>query len=158
MMQFKPVCALMVFFLAGHCAAADPVAGPAPAAAGAFTGKSGTLGAGTRGNTWTHSLPLEGERWNSYRDFWFDYDSSRIDASDSGKGAEVASYLKQNPSFRLALDGALDDADLSARRINSVREALIAAGVPAYKIHTGAFGDPRLRRERRVEVLFSTSQ
>src|SRR6266850_1472337 len=56
-----------------------------------------------------------------------------------------------------ATDGDLPAgaADLSDRRIDSVREALIAAGVPAYKIYTGTFGDPLLRRERRVEVLFS---
>jgi hypothetical protein len=30
------------------------------------------------------------------------------------------------------------------------------AGVPAYKIQTGAFGDPQLRRNRRVDVLLKT--
>jgi len=34
---------------------------------------------------------------------------------------------------------------------------LIQAGVPAYKIQTGAFGDAQLTRDRRVEVLISTS-
>src|SRR5207245_8319417 len=98
------------------------------------------------------------ERWSSYRDFWFDYNSSRIDATDSSKVTDIAGYLKQNPSSRLAIDGALPagDADLSDRRVDSVREALIAAGVPAYQIYTGMFGAPLLRRERRVEVLFST--
>src|SRR2546426_4527108 len=86
--------------------------------------------------------------------------SSDVCSSDLGfcfKVTDIAGYLKQNPSFRLAIDGALPagDADLSDRRIDSVREALTAAGVPAYKIYTGAFGDPLLRRERRVEVLFS---
>ncbi len=157
-MAFHPILALVAFFLAGHAFAAEPARPPAPPAAGAFTGKAGTLGPGPRRDTPAQSLPAEGERWSSYRDYWFDFDSSRIDPSDSGKGAEIASYLKQNPSLRLALDGVLDNADLSARRIDSVRDALIAAGVPAYKIYTGVFGDPRLRRERRVEVLFSTGQ
>jgi hypothetical protein len=33
--------------------------------------------------------------------------------------------------------------------------ASIDAGVPAYKIHTGAFGDPQLRRNSGVAVLVS---
>ena len=126
-------------------------------AAGAFTGEAGTRGAqGPLGQS--QNQAIDGERWSSYRDFWFDYNSSTIDAADSSKVADITSYLKQNPSFRLAIDGALPagDADLSDRRVDSVREALIAAGVPAYKIYTGTFGDPLLRRERRVEVLFST--
>jgi outer membrane protein OmpA-like peptidoglycan-associated protein len=47
--------------------------------------------------------------------------------------------------------------DLSDRRVNTVRDALIQAGVPAYRIQAGAFGDTGLRRDRRVEVLISTS-
>ena len=125
-------------------------------AAGAFTGEAGTREAqGSLGRS--QDQAVGGERWSSYRDFWFDYNSSRIDVTDASKVTDIAGYLKQNPSFRLAIDGALPagDADLSDRRIDSVREALIAAGVPAYKIYTGTFGDPLLRRERRVEVLFS---
>ena len=126
-------------------------------AAGAFTGEAGTREAqGSLGRS--QDQAVGGERWSSYRDFWFDYNSSRIDVTDASKVTDIAGYLKQNPSFRLAIDGALPagDADMSDRRIDSVREALIAAGVPAYKIYTGTFGDPLLRRERRVEVLFST--
>ena len=125
-------------------------------AAGAFTGEAGTREAqGWLGRS--QDQAVGGERWSSYRDFWFDYNSSRIDVTDASKVTDIAGYLKQNPSFRLAIDGAppAGDADLSDRRIDSVREALIAAGVPAYKIYTGTFGDPLLRRERRVEVLFS---
>jgi outer membrane protein OmpA-like peptidoglycan-associated protein len=45
--------------------------------------------------------------------------------------------------------------DLSDRRVGAVRDALIGA-VPAYRIQTGAFGDTRLTRDRRVEVLVIT--
>ena len=37
----------------------------------------------------------------------------------------------------------------------SVPFALLQAGVPSYKIQTGAFGNPELQRDRRVEVLVS---
>ena len=150
------VLAMIAFFAAGS-GAGEALGQSAPSAAGAFTGEAAMRGAqGPLGRS--QDQAIDGERWSSYRDFWFDYNSSSIDATDSSKVTEIAGYLKQNPSFRLAIDGALPagDADLSDRRVDSVREALIAAGVPAYKIYTGTFGDPLLRRERRVEVLFST--
>jgi outer membrane protein OmpA-like peptidoglycan-associated protein len=155
-MPFRRVLAVIAFLVAGS-GAGEAVSQSAPSAAGVFTGEAGRLGAqGSLGRS--QDQAADGERWSSYRDFWFDYNSSRIDATDASKVTDIASYLKQNPSFRLAIDGAMPagDADLSDRRIDSVREALIAAGVPAYKIYTGTFGDPLLRRERRVEVLFST--
>ena len=144
----------MIAFLAACSVAGEALS---QSAAGAFTGEAGMLGAQNPLGR-SQGQAADGERWSSYRDFWFDYNSSRIDATDSSKVTDIAGYLKQNPSFRLAIDGALPagDADLSDRRVDSVREALIAAGVPAYKIYTGTFGDPLLRRERRVEVLFST--
>jgi hypothetical protein len=43
--------------------------------------------------------------------------------------------MNQNPSARVAIDGS------SERRVNSVRTALIDAGVPAYKIQTGGRED-----------------
>jgi outer membrane protein OmpA-like peptidoglycan-associated protein len=65
--------------------------------------------------------------------------------------------MKRNPSHRLAIDGASDASgeNLGEDRVNAVRAALIQAGVPAARIHIGDFGDPQLRRERRVEVLFA---
>jgi hypothetical protein len=41
--------------------------------------------------------------------------------------------------------------DLRNRRVSAVRDALLQAGVPSYKIQTGAFGNPDLPRDRRVE-------
>ena len=150
------VLATIAFFAAGG-SAGEAFSQSAPSAAGAFTGEAAMRAAqGPLGRS--QDQAIDGERWSSYRDFWFDYNSFGIDATDAGKVTDIASYLKQNPSFRLAIDGAMPagDVDLGDRRVDSVREALIAAGVPAYKIYTGTFGDPLLRRERRVEVLFST--
>ena len=48
--------------------------------------------------------------------------------------------------------------DLSDRRISAVRDALIQAGVPASKIQSGAYGYAKLARDRRVEVLISSSK
>src|SRR2546426_8501556 len=150
------VLAMIAFFAAGS-GAGEALGQSAPSAAGAFTGEAGMRGAQSPLGR-SQDQAADGERWSSYRDFGFDYNSFGIDATEAGKVTDIASYLKQNPSFRLAIDGAMPagDVDLGDRRVDSVREALIAAGVPAYKIYTGTFGDPLLRRERRVEVLFST--
>jgi outer membrane protein OmpA-like peptidoglycan-associated protein len=122
----------------------------------------------------TDLLPGEGlpvatngtiERWASYRDFWFDASTTEIHHADAGKVAEIADYLKQNPSLRIGIDSSLSadevdqgDLGLATRRGDAVRAALIAAGVPASSIKTGAFGDAELRRDRRVEVLVVTDR
>jgi len=103
-------------------------------------------------------------RWTSLRDFWFGFGQSDLQASETSKVSEIAAYMSQNPSLRIGIDGSMDprgsdprNQDLSDRRVGTVRDALIQAGVPAYRIQTGPFGDQTLRRDRRVEVLISTS-
>ena len=81
--------------------------------------------------------------------------------------------MKQNPSVIVGIDGYADprgtdpyNLALSHRRVEGIRDALIKAGVPNYKIQTGAFGSERRncqaateacwQRNRRVEVLIST--
>jgi outer membrane protein OmpA-like peptidoglycan-associated protein len=46
--------------------------------------------------------------------------------------------------------------EIGNRRVSTVRDALIQAGVPAHRIQTGAFGDSGRRNDRRVEVLMSS--
>lgn len=90
-------------------------------------------------------------QWTSFRDFWFAYDRADIQPSETSKVFEIASYMKQNPSLRIGIDGSMDprgsdprNQELSDRRANAIRDALIEAGVPAHKIQVGAFGDPQL--------------
>jgi outer membrane protein OmpA-like peptidoglycan-associated protein len=71
--------------------------------------------------------------------------------------------MARNPSLEIGIDGSINSQssgpisqDLSNRRITAVRDALIDSGVPADKIQTGAFGDPQLRRNHRVDVLLKT--
>jgi outer membrane protein OmpA-like peptidoglycan-associated protein len=117
------------------------VAGPA-GRTGA-TGSQGTIGAtGAQG-------PGGPGGWSAYRDIWFDANRSDLRASESGKIADIASYLNQNPNQQVAIDGTSD-------RANTVRNALLQAGVPAYKIQYGTFGDPRMQRDRQVQVLVSS--
>jgi outer membrane protein OmpA-like peptidoglycan-associated protein len=87
--------------------------------------------------------------WSPYRDIWFDTNRSEMRSSEYSKVSDIANYLNQNPGATVAIDGTND-------RANSVRNALLQAGVPAYKIQYGAFGDPRMQRDRQVQVLVSS--
>jgi hypothetical protein len=124
-----------------------------------FVGPTGDTGAtgpqGAIGQTGAQGPGGAVSGWTPFRDYWFDIDRSDLRAADSGKASDIAGYLSQNPGQQVAIDGSIDsnNVDLSNRRINSVRTALLDAGVPAYKIQTGAFGDPQTQRDGRVEVL-----
>jgi len=103
------------------------------------------------------------DRWISYRTFWFDSNADDLRGSDSGQVSEIAYYMQQNPSMKIGIDGSIPsgsdtrDQNLAGRRVSTVQDALVKAGVPAYRIETGAFGDAQLARDRRVEVLLRTS-
>lgn len=115
-----------------------------PTGATGATGPQGAVGpTGAQG-------PMAGAgSWNSYRDYSFSSSGNEILTDDGNKAREIADHLNQNPSARVAIDGS------NERRVNNVRNALLEAGVPAYKIQTGAFGDPQFRSDNRVAVLVS---
>jgi len=129
------------------------------------TGRSGATGPqGPVGPTGAQGPVGVVDRWTSFRDFWFDFNKADLPASELSKVAEVAVYMKQNPSLRIGIDGSMNprstdpyNQDLSDRRISAVRDALIRAGVPASKIQTGTFGDTQVARDRHVEVLIRTT-
>jgi outer membrane protein OmpA-like peptidoglycan-associated protein len=104
-------------------------------------------------------------QWTSYRDFWFDADKAAIHDADWHIVTEIAAYMKNNPSLQLGIDGSTypratqwQDQNLCDRRVGAIRDALISAGVPVYRISEGMFGDVTLRRNGRVEVLLRTQQ
>lgn len=163
------------------------VAGPAgpegpagPAGPPGVAGLSGPAGAqGPAGMQGAAGVPgaerpaAEAPRWTKFNDILFDFDKSDIRANEMSKVAAVAAYLKQNPSAQVAIDGYADprgtdayNQALSQRRVNTIRDALVKAGVPGDKIQTGAFGEERLKcsestepcwqLDRRVEVLISS--
>ncbi len=114
-----------------------------------------------------------GKNWASFRNFLFDFNTSSIRFNETEQISDIAAYLKQNPSARVGIDGHSDprgtsdyNQSLSERRVNTIRDALVAAGVPSDKIQTGAFGESQPKcnesnetcwqRDRRVEVLIGT--
>jgi outer membrane protein OmpA-like peptidoglycan-associated protein len=103
-------------------------------------------------------------QWTLYRDFRFNYDSAILSDSGLQKVSEIARYMKKNQSLKVGLDGTMDprgtdprNQDLSNHRVSAIRDALVEAGVPAYRIQVGAFGDRQLVQDRRVAVLLCTA-
>ena len=75
----------------------------------------------------------------------------------------IVSYLKNNPSLEIGLDGTSNpnssnpqNRAMATRRIESIRLALKNAGISDNRIQVGAFGDPMQSRDRRVEALLRT--
>ena len=172
-----PLCAVVLVAVA-----CTGPAGPAgPTWLTGMTGVQGSAGItgvqGPAGITGAQGAPASsqpGVRWTLVKEFMFDYDRSDIRNSESRKPAEVAAYMSQNPSVRLGLAGYTNtqstdqyNLPLSQRRVATVRDALIQAGVPADRIETGTFGTDRFmcnssteqcsQREGRVEVLVRAS-
>jgi outer membrane protein OmpA-like peptidoglycan-associated protein len=87
--------------------------------------------------------------WTSYRDFTFNDNSDDIRGSDGAKPREIAEHVGKNPFLRVGLDGA------NPRRVATVRNALLTAGVPARNIEVGDVGEPQLRRDGLVVVMVS---
>ena len=131
-----------------------------------MAGPSGLQGA--TGVTGAAGAPAAMIRWTSFKDILFDFDKSDLRANETGKVSEIATYLQQNPSVKVGIDGHADprgtdkyNQALSERRVIVIRDALVRAGVPGDKIHTGAFGESRTvcgdateacwQRDRRVE-------
>ncbi len=151
-------------------------AGPAgPAGVAGLSGPAGPQGpAGMQGEAGVAGAAAVAPRWTKFEDILFDFDKSDIRANEMSKVAAVSAYLKANPSVLVAIDGHADprgtdpyNQALSQRRVNTIRAALVQAGVPGDKIQAGAFGEQRLKcsestepcwqLDRRVEILINTA-
>ena len=108
--------------------------------------------------------------WKPLNDIHFDFDKSDIRASERSKIDDIVKVAKENPGIEIGLNGYADprgstayNQKLSERRVNAIREAVVAGGVPATRIKTVAAGEHGrncmestedcYQRNRRVEVL-----
>lgn len=134
-MLSRPLSLVWVAIFTGACAATQaPVVGPRSADRGGDAGARSAADAGQGG-------------WTAYRKYTFNDGSDAILDADGNKAWEISRYLNRNPGYRVAIDGD------NPRRVGNVRQALIAAGVPAWMIYSGAYGKPQLQRDERVTVL-----
>jgi peptidoglycan-associated lipoprotein len=137
-------------------------------------GPIGPMGAqGPAGPMGSQATAAEVKKWSSFSNILFDFDKSSVRADETRKVADIAAYLKQNPTARVGIDGHTDprgtdpyNQSLSERRVGTISEALVAAGVATGRIQTGAYGENQLKchesteacwqSDRRVEVLIGT--
>ncbi len=99
-------------------------------------------------------------RWTEYRYFTFDRGTANITAADRNTASEIATYLANNPSLQLGIDGAMDplDQNLGGQRVSAVFSALTMAGVPGSSIRRNTINDPQFVPDGRVEVLLSSTR
>jgi outer membrane protein OmpA-like peptidoglycan-associated protein len=135
-------------------------------------GRSGSITAPVQ---LTAATPIVVERWESAEDISFQQNRIEIQAKCTSKIARIATWVNRNPLVIVALDPHADqsaaftgesDTRLQERRMRSVRDALVAAGIAPDRIRTGPVGDraPLCRQataecrelNRRVEVLVAT--
>jgi outer membrane protein OmpA-like peptidoglycan-associated protein len=91
--------------------------------------------------------PSSHDRRSAVADYTFDVNSNEIANADYGKAREVANRVREVPALRVALGGS------NARRMDAVRDALIGAGIPSFKIQMDAPGDSQRQEDTRVAVL-----
>lgn len=115
------------------------------------------------------------ERWESAADIGFRPNSADILPKCGWKLVRIAIWMDRNPLGIITLDPHSDqpasltgeaDPTLHERRVRSLRDALIAGGVPPARIRSGPVGkrEPLCtvatascqQANRRVEVLFGT--
>jgi outer membrane protein OmpA-like peptidoglycan-associated protein len=96
------------------------------------------------------------------------FDGSELHAAVSGQLARLAAIMQAHPGLRADVDGNADTSageEMSSRRAEAVRRALIAQGLPDSSVTAHGLGDTRLfgpnstaegrAANRRVEVVIS---
>jgi outer membrane protein OmpA-like peptidoglycan-associated protein len=104
-----------------------------------------------------------------YSDVLFEFNRADVQASETQKIADLAAYLRQNPTFKVEIEAYTDtrgtqayNLALSQRRLDAVKNALVSAGVSPDQIVMGAYGPlvPKCaeateacwKENRRVEI------
>ena len=87
---------------------------------------------------------------SEYAPVLFAYDSQQLNPSEMYKVELVATYLQQNPTHGVIVEGHCDERgsneynlSLGEQRALSVRAALIARGIDGVRIHTRSYGKER---------------
>jgi peptidoglycan-associated lipoprotein len=137
-------------------------------------GPAGPAGAqGPAGSVGPQALANSDNRSANFRDILFDFDKSDIRANEMSKITDIAAHMQKNSLSQVGINGYADprgtdpyNQALSERRVNSIRNALVKAGVASDKIQSDAFGEQRplcnesteacWQRDRRVDVGFRT--
>lgn len=81
---------------------------------------------------------------------YFDFDQSSVREDGRGTLAKQAEWLKKYANYQITIEGKCDERGtreynlaLGERRANSVRQYLIAQGIPAARVKTISYGKER---------------
>jgi peptidoglycan-associated lipoprotein len=95
----------------------------------------------------TTNLTADEQFKASVSDIFFDYDSYDVRPDDQAALSKAAAYLAQNPSIKVLIGGYCDERGsneynltLGQSRANSVKQALVSAGVAPDRLRVVSFG------------------
>jgi outer membrane protein OmpA-like peptidoglycan-associated protein len=108
--------------------------------------------------------------WIAFNNINFDTNRATLTPAAEKEIARIAAYMKDNPSFKVELEGYTDprgtqrhNMALSTRRAKAVQDALVAAGIPKDRIAVAAYGELKptcaeknavcWKESRRVEAV-----
>lgn len=129
-----------------------------PAQVGAETSPTSTAAATDMGaDLPSRAEPDEPRNWRVYREYRFNDGSAMVRPKEVVKSIDTAAYARQNPSAHFRVDGFRNDQseDLGRRRLQTVRNSLIDAGVPAMQVEIGILARRRGPHEGVVQVQLS---
>ena len=97
---------------------------------------------------------------------YFEFDRANVKAGEASKVQEVANRFKsEDPNTDLLIEGHCDERgteeynrSLGERRALAVRELLVAAGVPADRVHTVSFGKDKPAEQGHSEAAWSKNR
>ena len=96
---------------------------------------------------------------------YFDYNSYLLDADDEGALDLQVTWLDQNPSKYILIEGHCDERGtreynlaLGERRANSVKEYLVAMGISADRVNVVSYGKERPDIEGSYEAAWSKNR
>ena len=139
--------------------AETPIGGRAPGAAGAGMGPgapgaaggaraAGPGGAGAAGPG--AGLPGGAAAISPLKDVYFEYDRHTLPEDQRTTLDQNLAWLKANPSVRVTVEGHCDERGtaeynlgLGERRARTVKELLVAGGIPADRLATISYGKER---------------
>jgi peptidoglycan-associated lipoprotein len=99
------------------------------------------------------------------QEVYFDYDKADIRPDQVAKLQNSAAWLKDNANVRFTVEGHADERGsaeynigLGDRRANSVREFLVAQGLPAARMNTISYGEERPQCREQTEDCYQRNR
>jgi peptidoglycan-associated lipoprotein len=109
--------------------------------------------------------PQDREKYRA-QTVYFEFDRANVKAGEASKVQEVANrFRSEDPNTDLLIEGHCDERgteeynrSLGERRALAVRELLVAAGVPADRVHTVSFGKDKPAEQGHNEAAWSKNR